>query len=107
MQTHDDNTHTQIDRFLEELHRRAEKSKESMKSQITTGSPDEKPLAQWKGNGIQVCHMPDDPQNILRISIGGGEKTPVVVNYCTIRGGVGECIALLEKAIKALKESPE
>jgi len=51
--------------------------------------------------------MPDDEHGILRISVGGGDSTPVQLNYCTVRGGVGRCINLLEQAIAALRECPE
>jgi len=82
-----------------------EKNKQS---EITAGSPNEPILARWKAtNGVEVVHRPNDPQGILRISVGGGHDTPVQLDYCTIRGGVGKCIELLERAIAALKESPE
>lgn len=103
MQTHADDQH----KFMLELRRRAEESMKNRQSEITTGEPEEKPLASWKSNGLQVVHMPDDKQGILRISIGGGDHLPAVVNYCTIRGKVGQCIGLLERAIAALKDCPE
>ena len=104
MQTHDDDQHE----FIRELQSRAKFMEANRSSEITAGKPDEKALAKWNSsNGLQVAHMPDDPQGILRISVGGGDHLPVVVNYCTIRGSVGQCIALLEKAIAALRECPE
>jgi len=109
MQTHEDKSHRlERELFMELLTKRAEKAVEDRTSEITTGKPDEEPLARWKAsNGVHVIHMPDDPQYILRISLGGGDNVPVTMNYCTIRGGVGQCIDLLEKAIVALKECPE
>lgn len=94
--------------FLARLRERAEAIQESGASALTTGYPDESPLASWKGeNGVVCTHLPDEEQGILRISIGGGEHLPVTMNYCNIRGSVGQCIDLLEKAIAALKECPE
>ncbi len=108
MQTHEDKSHDLRSRFLEELTKRAEVGKNSGNARITAGEDGEPELAKWKAsNGMHVVHRPDDPQCILRISIGGGGDTPVPLDYCTIRGGVGKCIELLEAAIKAIKESPE
>jgi len=90
--------------FMDTLKKRSEEMKG--KNEITAGEPDEKTLASWRSNGIEVRHMPDDKQKITRISLGGGPHTPIPVDYCVIRGTVGECIDLLEKAIKALKEAP-
>jgi len=104
MQTHRDSQY--IEEFLERLYRRATSAKVNKTSQITTGTPDEEPLAIWKANGVYCQHLPDDEQGIARISIGGGDGLPVSVDYCNIRGGVGRCIELMERAITALKESP-
>ena len=107
MQTHDNESHLRS-KFIEELTKRAEVGRTSGNASITAGAEGEPELAKWKAsNGMQVIHRPDDPQGILRVSIGGGGDTPVPLDYCTIRGGVGKCIALLESAIVALKESPE
>lgn len=105
MQTHEDSQHQPsfMREFMARLKQRAEQDKD--RSKITAGSNDEEPLAKWRDGDIHVRHMPDDEQGILRISIGGG-NTPVPLNYCVIRGGVGQCIELLEKAIKALKAAP-
>lgn len=106
MQTHENDAH--VAAFWKELTKRAEAGKKSGNASITAGAEGEPELASWKAsNGILVTHRPDDPQGILRISIGGGRDTPVALDYCTIRGGVGKCIELLESAIIALKESPE
>ena len=106
MQTHEDIQHTND--FMQRLRDRAAKAQDDKTSQITTGKPGEQELGSWKAsNGLHVKHMPDDEQGILRISVGGGDKLPVTMNYLTIRGRVGDCIALLEKAIVALRECPE
>ena len=107
MQTHEDMNHDIRKTFLDELRRRAEIGEKSGKASITAGSEGETVLARWKAsNGMEVAHRPDDPQGIVRISVGGGSDTPVKLNYCTIRGSVGQCIDLLQQAIDALKEAP-
>lgn len=107
MQTHTNESHLRSE-FLRLLTERAEVGKKSGNASITAGGDGEPELAKWNAsNGMQVVHRPDDPQGILRISIGGGRDTPEPLDYCTIRGGVGKCIELLESAIAALKESPE
>lgn len=105
MQTHRDEQHrANLEKaFMDRLKKRAEQDKG--RSQITAGTDTEEPLAWWVHGEVHVKHMPDDEQGILRISIGGGH-TPVPLNYCVIRGGVGQCIELLEKAIKALRAAP-
>lgn len=108
MQTHYDKQHGEYVDFMERLRERADKAARDKVSQITTGKDGEEPLGSWKAsNGVHVRHLPDDEQGILRISLGGGDNLPVTMNYLTIRGRVGECIALLEKAIVALRECPE
>ena len=110
MDSHFDREHRQIptkSHFLKELERRAKKIREAGQSQITGGIEGEEELARWEHGGIHVVVRPDDPQGIIRISIGGGHDLPVNLNYCTIRGDVGKCIALLEQAIAALRACPE
>ena len=111
MQTHDDGNHNLNSNlrnlFMERLRERADTAVVNKSSQITTGKDGEEALAKWKHKGVFVTHMPDDEQGILRISAGGGANMPVQMNYCTIRGSVGQCIQLLEKVIEALKKSPE
>lgn len=104
MQTHQDRTHG--DEFMKRLRERAAQMKRDKASEITAGAAGEKPLAEWKSNGVGVRHMRPDEQGILRISIGGGD-TPVPMNYCVFRGELGECIDLLERAVKALRAADE
>lgn len=105
MQSHADELHERS--FMERLRERADTMTANHQSQITAGKEGEESLAEWKAKGVFCRHMPDDEQGILRISVGGcGEGAPIEMNYCTIRGGVGACIQLLEKAIRALKQAP-
>lgn len=84
---------------------------EAKNNSIAAGKPGEQCKAHWSTqvDGVLVActHLPDDEQGILRLSIGGGEYLPIPGAYCNIRGDVRQCIALLEKAIAALKRHPE
>jgi len=91
------------ERFIKELAGRAETIKKQEGSQITSGFDGEPFLAKWTAANVQVVQRPDDPQDILRISIGGGDHLPVSLNYCVIRGDRKRCIQLLQRAIKALE----
>jgi hypothetical protein len=104
MQTHEDSQH----KFIAELRERAVKANTAAASVIAAGEKDEQELGSWKAsNSVHCRHLPDDPQGILRLSIGGGEHLPVTMNYVVVRGKIGKCIELLEKALVALRECPE
>ena len=106
MQTHYDNNHQSA--FIDALRDRAAKAEKAAASVIAAGEKDEQELGSWKAsNGVHCRHLPDDPQGILRMSIGGGEHLPVTMNYVVVRGKIGQCIELLEKALVALRECPE
>ena len=102
-ESHEDNSHRTA--FMDRLRERADQMKQDKASEIAGGKDDEEPLATWDHGGVQVRHLPDDEQGILRISLGGG-RTPVPLNYCVIRGDLGQCIELLEKAMEALRAAP-
>ena len=104
MQTHSDNDGLHNE-FMDRLKRRALAMTKNKESGITAGKEGEMELMSWKHGKICVKHLPDDEQGILRISLGGG-PTPVPMDYCVIRGSVGQCIELLERAIAALRASP-
>ena len=102
MQTHHDDQHTS--EFMDRLIERADASIKNKLSQITTGIDDEEPLSRWKHKGINCVHLPEDEQKILRISIGGSDKSqPVELDYCNFRGDRGKVINLLYRAIDALE----
>lgn len=104
--THEDSSHD--GGFIQRLRERAELAERAAASTIAAGSSVEQELGSWKAsNGIHCRHMPDDEQGILRLSIGGGDHLPQKMNYVVIRGKVGQCIELLEKALVALRECPE
>lgn len=95
------------ERFLAELQGRVEAIKQQEASQITGGTDGELVLAEWESNSVHVKQRPDDPQGILRISIGGGDDLPVSLNYLVFRGNRGKCVDLLRKALKALETDPK
>jgi len=102
--THMNSNHS----FLERLRERADAAEKAAASTITAGTDAEQELGSWKAsNGIHCRHMPDDEQGILRLSIGGGDHLPAKMNYVVVRGKIGQCIELLEKALVALRECPE
>lgn len=88
--------------FLKELTTRAELMSELGANREQHGTP----LAEWKAEGFRCSVLPDDSMGILRISIGGGDDTPVRGDYCNVRGDVGKCITLLERALVALRKCP-
>ena len=108
-QTHEDQNHEAFKtRFLSVLQERAVKAEQASASVITAGELHEQELGSWKAsNGVHCRHLPDDTQGILRISCGGGEHLPVTMNYVVVRGKIGQCIDLVEKALAALRECPE
>ena len=105
MQTHSDRDYMREMDWLDSLKKKAAKMVDRGESQITAGKPEEQVLAEWRKHGIGVQQLPDDEHGVLRISIGGGQ-TPVNVNYCVFRGGHGECVDLLRRALKAMEAGP-
>lgn len=91
------------ERFMNELEGRAAKIKQQEGSKITSGFDGEPSLEKWTAANVQVVKRPDDEQDILRISIGGGDHLPVTLNYCVFRGDKARCIQLLRRALKALE----
>lgn len=106
MQTHYDGNHQSA--FIDLLRERAARAEKAAASVIAAGENGEQELGSWKAsNSVHCRHLPNDPQGILRLSIGGGEHLPVTMNYVVVRGKIGQCIDLLEKALVALRECPE
>jgi hypothetical protein len=89
--------------FMKQLRKRADALAESGGSVIAGGTPGEPTLAEWDHSGVHVVRRPADEQNILRISIGGGDDTPEKLNYCTFRGDPSKCAGLLRKALAAIE----
>ena len=104
MQTHDDRDFHR--EWLKSLEEKADRMQAAGESKITGGDEGEQSLAEWKGKGVFVRHMPPDEHGLLRISIGGGDESPIQLNYCVFRGNRGHCIDLLRKALKAMLDGP-
>ena len=64
-------------------------------------------LVCWQAHDVDVAKLPDDEQGIIRISIGGGDATPVQLNYCRFRGDHGACVDLLRKVLRAMEAGGE
>lgn len=88
---------------MERLRERADENERRGLSQIAGGKPEEPVLEEWESNGVHVRHLPDDEQQILRISIGGGGLAAVEHNYCVFRGPHGACVDLLRKVLRAME----
>ena len=88
--------------FFKELERRALSMREKGESIIASQGIDE-PLSHWSYKGLHVKKLEDDKQGILRISIGGGDDSPIPLKYCTFRGDKEACIKLLQETLEALK----
>lgn len=98
---------TILELFMSELENRAIAAKRDQLSKITAGVDGEPVVSEWQTNGVRVIQRPNDPQDVLRISVGGGDDLPVSLNYCVFRGDRGKCVDLLRKALKALESDPE
>ena len=98
MGSHRDIDHGEESRILEALRLKAELMSEIGKNRVTY----DKVLEEWKCDGIRVQMLPDDPQELLRISIGG-HPTIKPSEYCNFRGDQSRCIRLLERCLKAMK----
>ena len=71
-------------------------------SQITWGRPGEAPLLEAEVAGIAIRRMPDDPLEVVRISVGESEILPAST-YLTFRGDPFRVTMLLRKALKAME----
>lgn len=99
MGSHADIDHGERKQILDELRLKAELLSELGKNRVTNDKVEE----EWMHDGIRVQMLPDDPQGVLRISIGGHpdfERS----EYCNFRGDQGKCIALLERCLTAMKQ---
>ncbi len=108
MQTHRDSDAENLrSEWFNNLKEQAEINRLQGTANITGGRDDEQSLNEWKRRGIHVRELPADEFGILRISVGGGDDTPMPLNYCVFRGSHTKCVDLLLKALMALQEGPE
>ncbi|MHC4372399.1 MAG: hypothetical protein ACYSW8_32760 [Planctomycetota bacterium] len=87
---------------LANLQRRATDMMTKGEAEITVGKPGERVLAGFIKYGVNVRRMADDP-DCLRISVGGIPGLPQS-RYLVFRGDPAECLALLERAARALRD---
>ena len=98
MGSHQDVDHQEKSRVLDELRLKSELLSELGKNRVTA----DRVLEEWEHDSIRVQMLPDDPQGVLRISIGGHpdfERS----EYCNFRGDQARCIRLLERCLAAMK----
>ena len=79
-----------------------------MGDRITVPNEGEEPRAEWICDRVKVTHLPDDPQGILRISLGyaAGGPDDEPDTYCVFRGDQAACIDLLQRAVDAMEGGP-
>ena len=105
METHRDSEHRR--EWLRSLKEKARENREAGLVTITGGAADEEVLAAWQSHGVDVRQRPPDEHGILRISVGGGDDTPVKLNYCVFRGDHSKCVdlSLQEECIRRARET--
>ena len=99
MGSHQDVDHGARKEFLRELTMRAEIMEDLGKNELQQG----RPLEESEFGGVRVQRRQDDKQDICRISIGGGDHLPAHGDYCNFRGDHARCVALMERALEAMK----
>ena len=83
---------------MDELRRKAEVLSDLGKNRITN----DRVIEQWEWDRIRVQMLPNDPQDVLRISIGGHPDINPS-EYCNFRGDQAACIRLMERCLEAMK----
>lgn len=110
MDTHADSefkTPEDIQRLMEKLQDKATRLSAAGENRITSGTPGEPEVAQSVGQ-VLCIQRPDDPDGILRVSLGEGPE-PITFGtasvYCVFRGDPRDVIELLERAFHAMQAS--
>lgn len=88
---------------LKNLEKRASEMKAAGLSQITSGRDGEEAIESYDFKSVHVKKLPDDPDGVLRISIGGGKTIEGPINYCVYRGNKDRCISALKRALLAME----
>ena len=83
------------------LRQRGEEMTLRRENEITAGKVGEEVLYDGMHKGVLVRRLPDDPDGVLRISVGeyGGQA------YLVFRGNMQSVDALLSRALKALRKA--
>lgn len=88
---------------VEKLHAHATVMTGEGSNRITAGKPGETPLQEARCGAFHIRQMPDDPDSLLRISIG---SVPVIEGgYFVFRGHPNLVHELLSEALDALEGS--
>lgn len=113
MQTHRDEDHRPPRLSRHELNRstaeaieeRARHMLENGESAITAGEPGERAIAETLKFCTFVRRMPDDPNGVLRVSVGMASAifSDPEARYVVIRGDPAACADLLDRAARALR----
>lgn len=90
--------------FEDRLKRRADNASWQGSNSVAAGLPGEQVIDQWQHGNIICKKMPDDPQKVLRISVGGLAGLGA---YCVMRGDIDECVKMLRDTIEAIEARPE
>lgn len=91
-----------IRQCVENLERRAAEMSERGENLITAGRDGERVLGEWRRRGVLIRRMEDDPDRVLRISIGAPEWAGNQA-YLVFRGEPFKVRDLLRRAEKALR----
>lgn len=96
---HSDMDHSRQRELLNELKIRGDVMQELGRNRMAQ----DKPIRIWKHEGLTVQEQEAESTGVLRISIGGHPDAPALGDYCTFRGDQSKCIAILERALAAMK----
>ena len=94
---------TDAEERLARLQQRATKMLERGESSLTVGRPGESTLKEAIKYGVTLRRLPPDP-DCLRISVGEVIGIPEG-RYLVFRGDPKACLAILERAARALRDS--
>lgn len=89
---------------MESLRKRAERLTVNKQNEITAGQDGERVLFESVRRGVLIRRLEDDPDGVLRISIGEALYAAGSA-YCIFRGSPESIERLLQKALRAVRRS--
>ena len=113
MQSHSDNEHelrkmrialedeVPKEPLVQRLERRAVELSSRRENEITAGSIGEEVLYEGIHKGVHLRLLPDDPDQVLRVSVGGVADA----KYLVLRGAPRQIDQLLTRALMALRQA--
>ena len=94
--------------LLERLRVRSQALTRGALNTITAGdAPIESARVRIDGVDIDVAKLPDDPDGVLRVSIGGHNEPGGIGVYCRFRGNKSDAVDALKKCLRAIDPSQE